>query len=47
MIGVVEDSIVVQFDGILVFVVDDPGDDDFQAFEADVISLADNLWFFL
>lgn len=47
MTGVVEDSLVVQFDGVLVFVVDDPGDDDSQAFEADVISVADDLWFSL
>ena len=47
MIGVVEDSLVVQFDGVLVFVVDDPGDDDSQAFEADDTSVTDDLWFSL
>lgn len=47
MIGVVEDSLVVQLDRILVFVVDDPNDGDFQAFEADVTSVADDFRFSL
>lgn len=47
MIGVVEDSLVVQLDGILVCVGDDANDGDFQAFEADVTPVADDFRFSL
>ena len=47
MLGVVEDSLAVQLDGILVFVDDDSVHDEFQAFKADFASAADNLRFSL
>lgn len=47
MIGIVEDSLVVQLDRILVFVVDDPNDGNFQTFEANVTSVAEDFRFSL
>ena len=42
MIGVVENSLVVQVDGILVFVLDDSSDEEYQTVEADVVSHIDD-----
>lgn len=42
MVGVVEDNLTGEFDGILVFVLDDSSDEEYQTVEADVVSHIDD-----